>query len=466
MARSTTSSRNCSRCGSPLSGYNTGALCRSCETSRSVLEAPDLPLEFWQSAHMLDALESWHMGRVIYAYRTHPLHGTPIPQESVSGWLNISQSALSKLEKGPAPERLGQLISFATALKIPPELLWFKLPGRSSLDDVDRHSFLRAAAAVTATAAISPSGLLRMLNDIRVSEAPTRVGLVEIRQLRAAADLFADWDATYGSGLVRDVVAAQVRTAVTYLNAECAPKYRPDLLLAVGALSHTAAFMAFDACEHADATTMFDVALTCAEEADAWHLRAKVLSSMGRHMIWTGNIEQGLSHIDRAFQHSDRLTPTERAMLFTAQARGYAKLGRIQETLTAVGHADENFANSQPHNDPSWMAYYDSAQHAGDTGHALFDLAVRGSFAGEARSRLAAAVAGHGDNAVRSRTISTIKLASLVMATGDRDEAISIGATAIERAGAVKSKRAAQDIQELRMFAGRAGVQIPAVAKQ
>ncbi|WP_431955838.1 XRE family transcriptional regulator [Nocardia lijiangensis] len=415
---------------------------------------------------MLDALESWHMGRVIYAYRTHPHHGTSLPQESVSSWLNISQSALSKLEKGPAPERLGQLIGFATALKIPPELLWFKLPGRSSLDEVDRHSFLRAAAAVTATAAISPAGLLRMLDDIRVSETPTRVGLLEIRQLRSAADLFANWDATYGSGLVRDVVAAQVRTAISYLNAECTPKYRPDLLLAVGALTHTAAFMAFDACEHADATTMFDVALACAEEADAWNLRAKVLSSMGRHAIWTGSIADGLGHIDRAFQHSDRLTPTERAMLFTAQARGHAKLGRIQDTLTAVGHADENFANAESQNDPSWMAYYDSAQHAGDTGHALFDLAVRGSFASEARSRLAAAVAGHGDEAARSRTMSTIKLASLVMATGDRDEAVSIGTTAITRAGAVKSKRAGEDIQELRNFARRAGAQFPAVGSQ
>ncbi|WP_327109985.1 hypothetical protein OHB12_19290 [Nocardia sp. NBC_01730] len=293
-----------------------------------------------------------------------------------------------------------------------------------------------------------------------MSETPAKVGLVEIRQLLAASDLFATWDATYGSGLVRDVVAAQVRTAVSYLGAECAPKYRPDLLLAVGALTHTAAFMAFDACEHADATTMFGVAFACAEEADAWNLRAKVLSSIGRHAIWTGNIEQGLGHIDRAFQHSDRLTPTERAMLFTARARGHAKLGRIQETLTAVGHADENFANAEPQNDPSWMAYYDAPQHAGDTGHALFDLAIRGKFAGEARSRLAAAVAGHGDEAARSRTMSTIKLASLVMATGDRDEAVSIGATAINRAGAVKSKRAAEDIQELRNFAHRAGTVI------
>ncbi|MEU5762177.1 helix-turn-helix transcriptional regulator [Nocardia sp. NPDC047648] len=400
------------------------------------------------------------MGRVIYAYRTHPYHGTPLPQEHVAGWLNISQGTLSKLEKGPVPERLGQLTRFATALKIPPELLWFKLPGRSSLDDVDRHSFLRAAAAVTATAAISPTGLMRILDDLRVSETPSKVGLVEIRQLEAAADLFSTWDATYGSGVVRDVVGAQVRTAFTYLGAECAPKNRPDLLLAVGALTHTAAFMAFDACEHADATKMFQLALTCAEEADAWHLRAKVLSSMGRQKIWTGQIEQGLADIDRAFQHSDRLTSTERAMLFTARARGHAKRGRIQDTLTAVGHADENFANSEPQNDPSWMAYYDSAQHAGDTGHALFDLAVHGKFAGEARSRLAAAVAGHGDEAIRSRTMSTIKLASLVMATGDREEAVAIGATAMKRASAIKSRRAAEDIQELRDFSRRAGAVI------
>src|SRR5439155_5124970 len=107
-----------------------------------------------------------------------------------------------------------------------------------------------------------------------------------------------------------------------------------------------------------------------------------------------------------------------------------AKLGRVQDTITTVGMADEEFGNIRHDNESLWMRYYDSAQHSGDTGHALWDLAVHGHFVGEARSRLAAAVSGHGDAYARSRAISGTKLASLVMVTGDPCEAASIGSRA------------------------------------
>ncbi|NEW40163.1 XRE family transcriptional regulator [Nocardia cyriacigeorgica] len=415
---------------------------------------------------MLAALSSWHMGRVIYAYRTHPVHGRPIPQERVANWLDLTQAQLSRIEKGPAPEHLTKLIKWATTLHIPGELLWFKLPVGSTLDEVNRNEFLRAAAAAAATAVAAPHGLLQLLNDTRLTDIPTRVGAVEIEQLRAASNLFASWDALYGGGLVRDVVAAQLRVAVSYLRAGCAPKHRNDLYLAVGSLSHTAGFMAFDACAHSDATEMFNLALTCAEEADAWHLRAKVLSSLARQAIWTGKPKDGLRLADKAFLHSDRLTATERAMLHTAQARAHGKIGDVAAVVAAVGRADEQFAHSVPAEDPTWMAYYDAAQHAGDTGHALFDIAIHGKFGGEARKRLEAAAAGHTPDAERSRTISMIKLASLTMTTGDPNEAAAIGTVAVARATGLKSMRAAEDVHELSSFARRAGVDLaPAVGE-
>jgi hypothetical protein len=60
------------------------------------------------------------------------------------------------------------------------------------------------------------------------------------------------------------------------------------------------------------------------------------------------------------------------------------------------------------------MAYYDDAQHHGDTGHALFDLVIHGTVA-PAGERLAQAVHGHTDAYARSRAISGTKLATLVM---------------------------------------------------
>jgi hypothetical protein len=89
--------------------------------------------------------------------------------------------------------------------------------------------------------------------------------------------------------------------------------------------------MAFDAYAHEDARKMFALALTCAEEANDWHLWAKVLSSMARQAIWCGDADNGLTLVEYGMVRADRLTLAERAMLRSAQLRAFAKLGRVQE---------------------------------------------------------------------------------------------------------------------------------------
>ncbi|MGK4593938.1 XRE family transcriptional regulator [Amycolatopsis sp. WAC 04197] len=321
----------------------------------------------------------------------------------------------------------------------------------ASLDTVKRSDFLRAALGVTAGAVVAPLG--EALLTRQPTPVPSVVGQWEIEQVRTAAQLFGTWDHTYGGGLVREAVAAQLRYSAGLLNARCSDRLHADLHSAVGFLGHAAAFMAFDAYAHDDARRMFEFALGCAEEANDWHLRAKVLSSMARQEIWCGNPDAGLTLVELAMVRADRLTASERAMLLTARARALAKLHRVSDAVTTVGLADEQFAKASPDNDPVWMRYYDEAQHAGDTGHALFDLAVDGRFVGEARDRLALAVAGHSQPYARSRTISGIKLASLTMRAGDPVEAAQIGARALKEAGTITSRRAADDLRELRTFA-------------
>ena len=101
------------------------------------------------------------------------------------------------------------------------------------------------------------------------------------------------------------------------------------------------------------------------------------------------------------------------------------------------------------------MEYYDLAQHLGDTGHALFDLAVHGHLEDQAVERHAAAVEGHQPLYRRSRGMSGAKLATLVMADGDPAEAAAIGRRALEDLGGVRSARALQVIRDLgRVAAG------------
>ncbi|WP_197289725.1 helix-turn-helix transcriptional regulator [Saccharothrix sp. NRRL B-16348] len=297
------------------------------------------------------------------------------------------------------------------------------------------------------------TGLTDLVASIQPIPVPSVVGSAEVMEVRAAARSFEDWDALYGGGLVRAAVTAQLRYCAELLRARCSDTVRSELFSAVGYLGHVTGFMAFDAYAHEDARRMFRFALACAEEAGDWHLRAKVLSSMARQAIWCGDPDSGLTFTELALVRADRLTATERAMLHTGRARALAKLGLVQETAGAVGGADEEFARRQPDDDPPWMLYYDEAQHAGDTGHALWDTALQGHFAAEARQRLALAVTQHGDEFARARAISQTKLASLVMATGDPSEATALGTLALDWAGTVKSRRAADDLRDLSRFA-------------
>src|SRR5437870_7267512 len=123
--------RACRACGARLAGSKHDDCCAACQRkSRALVTGPpEVPAGFWMTDRVRDALASWHMGRVIAAYRTNPHHLRPIPQEIVGGWVGITQAQLSRIENGPPIRDLDRLTQWATLLRVPPDLLWFKLPG-------------------------------------------------------------------------------------------------------------------------------------------------------------------------------------------------------------------------------------------------------------------------------------------------------------------------------------------------
>lgn len=344
--------------------------------------------------------------------------------------------------------------------------LGFRRPRRtrSTVAGVDHQQFIRATLGDTVATSGGSLAFADLIAPTQPTPVPLVVGYCEVAEVRSVARAFSSWDALYGGGVIREAVVAQLRYCVELLNARCSDRVRADLFSAVGYLAHVTGFMAFDAFAHDDARRMFRFALKCAEESGDWHLRAKVLSSMARQAIWCGDPDAGLTFTELAMVRSDRLTATERAMLHTGRARALAKLGRVQDTAAAVGAADEEFSHTRPVNDPEYMHYYDAAQHAGDTGHALWDVALLGHFTTEARHRLCTAVTAHGEEFARARTMSQIKLASLVMVTGDPCEAASIGGRALDAVSAIRSRRAANDMRDLRRF-GEPHEQLAGVAE-
>ncbi|MEU2779848.1 XRE family transcriptional regulator, partial [Streptomyces sp. NPDC007162] len=229
---------------------------------------------------------------------------------------------------------------------------------------------------------------------------------------------------------------------------------RAPLYAAVARLGIVVGASHFDAYAHEDARIAFKVAAECAEEAPDWHLRAKVYSFLARQAIWVGDPDAGLTYAESGLVRSDRLTPTIQAMLHSARARAFGKMGDVRGTLAAVGAADDAFAKSNPAENPVWMAYYNEAQHQGDTAHAFWDLAILANQdPARASHRFEIAVAGHTDDYARSRAISGTKWASLLMAKGDPSQAAAIGQRALDDAGRLTSRRAADDLTDLSRFA-------------
>jgi hypothetical protein len=116
-------------CGTRLASDNPGARCGACQHRRAsgLGGAPVVPAEFWVSDRMSVAFASRHMGKVVYAFRTHPWHGGAISQAVVAGWARASQGLVSRIESEPPLRDLDRLAHWARVLRIPARLLWFEL---------------------------------------------------------------------------------------------------------------------------------------------------------------------------------------------------------------------------------------------------------------------------------------------------------------------------------------------------
>lgn len=325
-------------------------------------------------------------------------------------------------------------------------------PRSGSHEAVYRRSFLQASGL----AAIAPIDLSQAFAPPALT-LPEAIGLGTIEEVGAVATVISGLDNKLGGGgMVSDIASPAMQWAAGLLHVRCAEYLRADLFAAVSRLGIVVGASAFDAYRHAYATHAFAFAADCAEEAGDWHLRAKAYSFLARQAVWIGKPDDGLTYAEKGLVRADRITATERAMLHTARARAFGKMGNVRECLAAVGQADEAFEEARPDEDPPWMAYYDEAQHNGDTAHGLFDLVVgEGQAPGRAARRFDTAVRGHSEAFKRSRVISRTKLASLIMATGDPRQAAAIGHKALDEVGRLTSRRAADDLRQLGAFAAK-----------
>ncbi|MGH3940397.1 MAG: hypothetical protein ACRDTG_17530 [Pseudonocardiaceae bacterium] len=238
---------------------------------------------------------------------------------------------------------------------------------------------------------------------------------------------------------MREAATAQLRYCAELLNTHYPESLRGELLTAVGSFAETVGYMAYDDFAHEDARRAYSFALACAEEAGDWHLRAQVLCSMAEQTSWCGDPDTALAHTESALVRANRLTATERALLHNSRARDLARLGEVQDAVSAVGAADEAFSHARPTEDPLWLDSYTESRHLGFSGSVLWELGMHGHYITETRDRLTTSIATRPEG--RGRTDAQIHHASLIMATGDPREATALGTQALNWAGPLRSGR-------------------------
>ncbi len=120
------------RCNARLAADNPGDRCLACirKDQEYLLNPPDLPLEHWLTDRFDDAFAAQHIGLVSAAYRNSPYHRRPITQDQLGTWLGMSQPDVSRIESGPPIRNLDRLAYLARTIQVPPQLLWFDLPGQ------------------------------------------------------------------------------------------------------------------------------------------------------------------------------------------------------------------------------------------------------------------------------------------------------------------------------------------------
>ncbi|GAA5124073.1 helix-turn-helix transcriptional regulator [Haloechinothrix salitolerans] len=332
-----------------------------------LVSAPSVPPEFWQTDQMQDALAAWHIGRVIQAYRLHPWHGQPIPQGVVASWVGLTQTQLSRIENGPAVQDLAKLIQWARVLRIPPELLWFKLPGRPAAraepattsqqpalaaaagesleDDVNRRDVLRLLSLANTLLALPVTD--EALDVDRLGHAATRPRHVDTCTLDEYARLnarlwqvFADAKA---KRLALPMVRQQLEVLTTSLQQTHTSAVRRRLCELAADLFQLCGEIFFDSDRYTDAANCYSLAANTSKEAAAYDLWACAMTRQAYIGVYERQFDRAaplLSGAATLAQKGDSGLST-RYWVAAVQAQTFAGLGQLSACQRALETAEQ-----------------------------------------------------------------------------------------------------------------------------
>ncbi|MFE7134022.1 XRE family transcriptional regulator [Streptomyces sp. NPDC057638] len=393
---------------------------------------------------MREALESWHMGHVFYIYRTHSWHGRSLSQETLAGWLGITQAQLSRIEGASTPPQdLGKLMSWAHSLRIPGDLLWFKLR-YEPLPTQQTAQCAEPATRKVLLEMIAPDGDWLPLSNDAPEYGVSGLGGMSLQAtgehlLRTFLHLD---DELGGDSLYLPLTKYVARMAVSV-------KVNPhDGLVAYGQLSQLVGWLALDANKHAHAKRHLTTAVDVGHEVGDPGLIGSALGYMSLQETYRGRPQPARSLAQMAFSVTmDRLTPLTRTAIGARLARAHASLGD-EDCLRVLDTVLTDFAQAGREEEPAYASYVDAVEVAAQRGACYLDLGMTD----EAITALSEAIELLGTQAPnrnRDRVHYLSRLAKCHLLDGEVERACEIGHHALALSQTIGSARITERLGEL-----------------
>lgn len=307
--------------------------------------------------------------------------------------------------------------------------------------DLERRTFLRGAAFM-AGAFAGPALLATTVPapPLLAKSGTRRISLSDVETIRETVNHFRGLEQRFGGGgRLRNQVVRYLQGEVSAaLDGSFSVAVGQEWFGAVSELTRLVGYMSFDAGRHALAQRYYVESLGLAHAAADPIQSALTLSCMSFQEVHLGEGRQAVA-LARVALLSDRsaLTPALTSMLHAIEARGLALLGEERACTEALRRAESELDRSSPGEEPAWLRYFPPAELSHHAAHCMRDL----SHPTDAYHLAAAALAGYGESAVRSRGFARTVQATALLQQREVDAACDAAADALDIAGRVRSAR-------------------------
>lgn len=370
--------RPCPNCGAQP---HRNHVCDLCQRAAPRLV---LPTDFYDDPGLSAALARLDFGPVFRRVRVE----TRWSQHVLGALLGLDQAAISKIENGKRSlTDVATVIRVANVLAIPAAKFGFRYgvtvgdgarTGQKGIR-VARRDFLEQVAGLTFGAAgVDIHRLLSLLP--RAEPTGTRhVGSADVEAIEQATAGYIRQDYATGSGQVRDVAVAHLRSVLPLLGAQVPPDLRPRLRIATAHLAMITGWMSFDVTQHDAARRLWMIGLEFARDSDhplGCDLTAYLLYDMANQAVAVGRPDEALKlvHIGQAAAvGSHPVSAATASALSGISARAHAARGDARACDLALHQAEEQFASIDHQTSPPWGGYGDVglAAHQGAVHYAL-----------------------------------------------------------------------------------------------